>query len=506
MVYQIPVFRAEREAGLAPAILAASSVAFHSPLEALVDGDPLLAGIRDPEVARRVFAALGRVPDSHVDPELFYMKDVLVTSGWNLNGDVFDRLEMFAAHLTPQDKPLNFEHNQADIIGHIVASQAVDDEMAPLPDDLSVEDLPARFHIVNGSVIYRYIGDDDRQKLIEKTIAEIVKGEWFVSMEALFRGFDYAVRDPDGVEHVVARNEKTAFLTAYLRAYPPDRKKPVLDKNWGTGVYVEQATGARYEVGRMMRSLTFCGKGLVRRPGNAGSVILTSASAFTPASDSPVYLFAEEKSPSKSVEDRVMSEVANADLSKLQARVDELVSANERQAVEIAGLKSRDADSRVAGLESELAAKAARVTSLETQLEAVNAGIGEVTRRAEAAEASLASVGKERDTLKAERSTAVRKALLVEKHAPEAVAASLVAKLSVLDDEAFAATVEAIAASWVAPSRPSPTAAIDGAVLEADVALAAAVNTEAAEREDLLAISAFLSENVLRTGRDKSSK
>ena len=41
----------------------------------------------------------------------------------------------------------------------------------------------------------------------------------FVSMECIFRGFDYAVQAPDGNKHIVARNEETAFLTRHLRSY-----------------------------------------------------------------------------------------------------------------------------------------------------------------------------------------------------------------------------------------------------------------------------------------------
>lgn len=500
MRYQIPVYRAEREAGLAHAIQANASIAYQAPLEPLEWSEPL-AGALTREAIERAVAALGRVPDSHEDPELFYMKDVLVTSGWNLNDDVFDRLELWLARSTSVDKPLNFEHDQSDILGHIVAAQAVDADMAALADDLAVDDLPDRFHIVNGSVIYRHIGDLARRERIERTIAEIQKGEWAVSMEALFRGFDYAVRDPEGVDHVVARNEKTSWLTAYLRAYPPAKDRPVLDPHWGTGVYLEKSTGARFEVGRVMRNITFCGKGLVRRPGNPDSVILASSATFRPRADGPVYLTPTELPTLPTAENAPMSDVATAEAARLQARIDELVAANERLTTQVDSLRGKDLESKIASLESELSVRAARATALEAQLGTVQSGLSDVTRRAESAEASLAVAGEELAALRAEKTRAARKALLVAKNAPEAVAAELLAKLAVLDEAAFASTVEAIAASWAAPkapAKPSATAAIDNAKLEAEATLAAA-STPAGEAEAAFArISDFMAESILQ--------
>lgn len=63
--------------------------------------------------------------------DLHYLETVLVTAGylmdperklpfgWNQNDDIFDALEVWAARTTPEDKPFNFGHDCADIIGHI---------------------------------------------------------------------------------------------------------------------------------------------------------------------------------------------------------------------------------------------------------------------------------------------------------------------------------------------------------------------------------------------------
>ena len=40
--------------------------------------------------------------------DLYYIKSVLVSTGWNKNDDVFDPRELWQARNTPEDKPFNF--------------------------------------------------------------------------------------------------------------------------------------------------------------------------------------------------------------------------------------------------------------------------------------------------------------------------------------------------------------------------------------------------------------
>src|SRR5262249_41187146 len=90
-------------------------------------------------------------------------------------------------------------------------------------------------------------------------LAEIAQGEYSVSMECLFNKFDYILTAPDGTTRIVARNDKTAFLTKHLRCYA------------GSGYYGDS------KVGRVLRNIVFSGKGLVKNPANADSVILSPA-------------------------------------------------------------------------------------------------------------------------------------------------------------------------------------------------------------------------------------
>ena len=193
--------------------------------------------------------------------DLHYIKSVLVSTGWNKNDDVFSNAQTWAARNTPEDKQFNLMHNENDIIGHITGSYVVDRN----GDKIEADDnnVPSEFDIITEAVLYNSWSNPDNRERMQKIIAEIDQGKWFVSMECLFSGFDYAVIDPQGQSKVVARNDESAFLTKHLRAYG------------GTGEY------EGYKIGRSLRDISFSGKGLVSKPANPRSIILDSSKAFS---------------------------------------------------------------------------------------------------------------------------------------------------------------------------------------------------------------------------------
>ena len=177
--------------------------------------------------------------------DLFYLKSILVSTGWNRNDDVFDPKELWDARKTPEDKPFNFMHDESDIIGHITGNVVVDfdgNELSEVYD--TGADLPSSFNILTTSVIYTAWSDTEQRERMQKIVAEIEEGKWFVSMECLFPDFDYAVVDEEGKASVIKRTEASAFLTKHLRSYG------------GTGKY------QNYQVGRLLRQLSFSGKRL----------------------------------------------------------------------------------------------------------------------------------------------------------------------------------------------------------------------------------------------------
>lgn len=205
----------------------------------------------EPEVIRNNFTSSA----SYDDDDLYYVQSILVTSNWNKNDDVFNAAEVWAARKTPEDKPTNLEHDEKTIVGHIISNWAVDENGKVLDETMAAEDLPEKFHIITGSVIYKAYTDPELKMRSQSLINDIESGQKYVSMECYFKGFDYGLLDTQGKLKVVARNADTAFLTRHLRAYG------------GTG------THENYQIGRVLRDITFSGKGFVDKPANPESII-----------------------------------------------------------------------------------------------------------------------------------------------------------------------------------------------------------------------------------------
>ena len=249
------VYASEREAGLEQSILKnnIASADFR-----------FLTSEKVPEKARRAFnlssAFASNAGDSY---DLYKLYTILVSTDWNRNDDVFGVEPVWNARHSPVDKPFNLEHNPRNVIGHITDCIVVDENYDTIADNTPVSDLPKKFHILTSAVIYKHIKSRD-EKLSEETqelIESIASGEWYVSMEALFSNFDYALKSQTDSK-IIERTEATAFLTKHLRVHG------------GVGEY------KGYKVGRYLKDITFSGKGLVKNPGNPESYIFNDTSMF----------------------------------------------------------------------------------------------------------------------------------------------------------------------------------------------------------------------------------
>ncbi|KKL06987.1 hypothetical protein LCGC14_2590560, partial [marine sediment metagenome] len=156
---------------------------------------------------------------SEHDSDLYFTRSVLVTTNWNNNDDVFGVREVWDARHTPSHKRTNLEHDEQQVVGHIIYSLPTDDDGNIIQDNCAIDELPSKFHLVTGAVIYKNWED---QQLIDRTntlIKAIESGNKFVSMEVLFTDFDYAIITQDGIHKVKARDENTAWMTKHLKAY-----------------------------------------------------------------------------------------------------------------------------------------------------------------------------------------------------------------------------------------------------------------------------------------------
>lgn len=211
-----------------------------------------------------------------LQPDLLYMKSVLVSTGKNANDDVFLPLEMWNARATPILKPVDWEHNTGyelikntsdklddmkkivadnQIIGVMYNSYVSDKTGNPVTEEMARANdfqVPNEFDIVNEAVIFKYLFPTVAAKIVK----EANEDKLFVSMEAWFNGFDYRIGNK-----VVARNDETVFLDRFLRA------------NGGEGKYKGE------DIGRVLRNIVFGGVGIVARPANKDSVIQSFTNA-----------------------------------------------------------------------------------------------------------------------------------------------------------------------------------------------------------------------------------
>lgn len=241
------IYQAEKDAGLSELLSAKSSIVYASLAEKSVMPEPTRQKLKE----NQAFAGVE-------DSDLYYTQSILVTTSWNKNDDIFDPAEVWVARDTPTHKPTNLEHNENLIVGHITSNWPIQDNGEIIPEHTPINNLPNKFHILTGSVIYRGFTEPELKNRANELIDEIEHGDKYVSMECFFKGFDYGlINKSTGEFRTLSRNEETAFLTKYLRAYG------------GLGEH------ENYKIGRVLRQITFSGKGFVNKPANPESVIFT---------------------------------------------------------------------------------------------------------------------------------------------------------------------------------------------------------------------------------------
>ena len=269
--------------------------------------------------------------------DLYYLKSILVSTGWNKNDDVFDPKELWTAKDTPEDKPFNFMHNEKDIIGHITGNMAVDFNGEEIEQE--TEEVPSSFNILTTSVIYTEWSDIAQRERMQKIVSEIEDGKWFVSMECLFPDFDYALATSDDLIKVIPRNEASAFLTKHLRSYG------------GNGKYQD------YRVGRLLRNLSFSGKGLVSKPANPRSVILEGNEFFDESKAETLTV--------SSIKENVMSDNYEKQIADLQKELVEAKTANEELKDKVVAEQRAESSEKIQNLEATIADQATKLAEQE---------------------------------------------------------------------------------------------------------------------------------------------
>ena len=397
------IYQSEIDDGLRDLVLSNNTLAWDTMAESFT-----------PEVNMKSSAIEKIVAENKDQIDLYYLRSILVSTGWNKNDDVFHPQELWNARNTPEDKPFNFMHDERDIIGHITGNTVIDVEGNEIVSD---ELLPDTFNILTTAVVYTEWSDPSQRERMKNIVAEIEEGKWFVSMECLFPDFDYALAREDGHTEVVSRDDASAFLTKHLRAYG------------GTGEY------DNYRVGRLLRNLSFSGKGLVSKPANPNSVILDRTGSYGNESIS----FTQDKTLTiSSIKEIKMSESYEKQIDDLRAELAESKAANEALQERVAAEQQAEFDSKISAFEATLAEKDTQISTITEEKTALAEAVAVKDTDIESLTKDIDATQKELSGIKAEMLTQKRVAQFEELGFSSEEAVAHVEKFSGLDDDAFA--------------------------------------------------------------------
>ena len=436
------IYKAEIEAGLSEALSAKSSIVYASLLEKS-DHE-----VHNTQLKQNVKALAGIE-----DTDLYYTQSILVTTSWNKNDDIFDAKEVWLARSTPTHKPTNLEHDEAAIVGHITSNWPIDQEGELINEDTAIDELPEKFHILTGSVIYKGYTEPELRTRANTLIDEIESGNKYVSMECFFKGFDYGLIDKStGKFNILPRNEETAFLTKHLRAYG------------GQGEH------QNYKIGRVLREITFSGKGFVNRPANPESIIFTKDNLHF---DKQVaFIENSEQKNDDSIKEGVFSNQAN--LKETNMSIESEVAQTENEVTTPVAETVAEEVTTVVDEQTEAAKKMAEeMKKKEEEMEKMKAALDAAITELQVANEALAGYKMKEEEMAKKEKKMKRMASLLENGITEEVASATVEKFEALDDETFASMTSLLASvKTVQPAVVEDTKAEETEVKTDDVSLA----------------------------------
>ena len=432
------IFQQEYDDGLSESIMGKKSLSFASVVEPL-----------SVDAVSKQMKALASIQDT----DMYYVQSILVTSNWNKNDDIFEPEEIWKAKETPEHKPTNLNHDEKLIVGHIISNYPITEDGILIDKNTPSENLPKNFHILTGAVIYKAYTDPELKERTRELIASIENGTKYVSMECYFDNFDYGITDPaTGSYKVVARDNDSAYLTKYLRAYG------------GTG------EKDNYKIGRVLRNITFSGKGYVDKPANVNSIILqTKLENFDDMKKDDIKnVISENKGVSvdyiethtveacimseQELETKTEKEVAEEQVVACEAETTETVEApvEATEATEVSETVQEEVveGPTLESVQAELDEKVSTIAELQAKLDEAEAAYKkkmaeeqDMKKKLDDAEAAMKKMDEEVKSMKQKELMAKRKASLIECGFEDSEVEESLAAYDALDDEAFDSVV-----------------------------------------------------------------
>lgn len=213
--------------------------------------------IESTEELQQEVASVVKFPENKT-PDMLFFSGIFVSSGGNLNHAFFMTSELVKAHATINNKALDIEHEETEIVGHIYSSAFVNRngdklDIGSLQDIKESELDKMDIDIMIAGILYK--------SRFPELATEVKDNEWKLSMETYFQDYDIKIGDL-----ILSRKEAEALgLTT----------DDVLGK--AARILRRGKEIAKGEVDRVLRDLMFSGCGLVKNPANPRSLILETA-------------------------------------------------------------------------------------------------------------------------------------------------------------------------------------------------------------------------------------
>lgn len=436
---EIKVYPQEIQDGISNLVKANNSIAYISPIISNSKNDWVEDFIQKSNKA--LSSHFGRNID-RID--LYPLQTVLVTTGWNINTDIFDKEQTWNARGSAQDKPFNYQHQQDDIIGHITDNFVIDDNKNIIPMDSDIASVPDKFHIVTPAVIYKYWEKAEKRERMKKIIAEIEEGnKWFVSMECIFSDFDYGIMNSRGETRVIPRNEATAGLTKYLKQFN------------GPGVL-----DGGYLIGRLLKNFLFSGKGLTDNPANPESIIFNNVQTFKTVSCDLGYIDLYRLNTNNDKGKSIMADENKVVATELKlASIEDnpafkMVKAEkEKLETQLAEANKKLSETNTQAVEKEIASLKDKVSNLEVNLATATKSVNELTETNKTLADKNVALEEEIAKAKKDQARIERTSALVSVGAPEAEAKAIVEKFENVSAEQFTSMVELVKDKWAGSAK-----------------------------------------------------
>jgi len=209
------------------------------------------------EELKQEVASVVQFPENKT-PDMLFFAGIFVSSGENLNKAFFMPSELIKSRNSINNKALDIEHDETQIVGHIYSSVFVDRHGNKLDinvlQDMKQDELEKMdIDVMIAGIIYK--------SRFPELANEVKENKWKLSMETYFQDYDIKIGD-------LILSKKEAEVLGLASDNVLGRIARVLKKG------KEIAKG---EIARVLRNLMFSGCGLVKNPANPRSIILETA-------------------------------------------------------------------------------------------------------------------------------------------------------------------------------------------------------------------------------------